>query len=76
MIDLPETRVIGFIHPFAISGVDHAGPLRVKESRRGRIHITKAYVALFVCFNTKAIHLELVTDLTTEAFLAALRRFT
>lgn len=77
MGDLPKSRVTGFLRPFAISGVDYAGPLRVRESRRrGRVHISKAYVALFVCFSTKAVHLELVTDLTTEAFMAALRRFT
>lgn len=76
MGDLPKARITGFIRPFAISGVDYAGPLRVRESRRrGRVHISKAYVALFVCFNSKAVHLELVTDLT-EAFMAALRRFT
>lgn len=57
--------------------MDYAGPLRVRESRRrGRAHISKAYIALFVCFSTKAVHLELVMDLTTEAFMAALRRFT
>jgi secreted Zn-dependent insulinase-like peptidase len=35
----------------------------------------KGYIAIFVCFATKAIHIEVVTSLTTEAFLAALRRF-
>jgi hypothetical protein len=29
----------------------------------------------FVCFATRAVHIEVVTSLTTEAFLAALRRF-
>lgn len=30
---------------------------------------------MFVCFSTKAVHLELVGDLSTAAFLAALKRF-
>jgi hypothetical protein len=37
--------------------------------------VTKGYIAIFVCFATKAVHIELVTSLTTEAFIAALRRF-
>jgi len=37
--------------------------------------ITKGYIAIFVCFVTMAVHTEVVTSLTTEAFLAALRRF-
>ncbi|GFX57455.1 integrase catalytic domain-containing protein [Trichonephila clavipes] len=35
---------------------------------------SKVYVVIFVCLATKAIHLEAVTDLTTEVFIAALKR--
>ena len=37
--------------------------------------IIKTYICLFVCLTVKAVHWELVSDLTTEAFIAALRRF-
>ncbi|XP_077265256.1 uncharacterized protein LOC143899131 [Temnothorax americanus] len=64
------------MRPFTTAGVDYAGPLQVRESRRReRIHISKAWIAVFTCFATKAVHIELVTELTTESFLAALRRF-
>ncbi|XP_070854152.1 uncharacterized protein [Drosophila suzukii] len=36
---------------------------------------TKGYICLFVCLVTSAIHLELATDLSTDTFLACLRRF-
>jgi len=76
MADLSESSVNTFSKPFEISGVDYAGPLQVRESRRrGRIRTSKGYIAVLTCFATKAVHLELVSDLTTETFLAALRRF-
>lgn len=77
MGDLPKERVTMVSRPFTTIGVDYAGPFQIRENRRrGRIHLNKGYVAVFVCFNTRAVHLEIVTSLTTEAFLAALSRFT
>lgn len=77
MGDLPKARVQRYARPFSVTGIYYAGPIQLRESkRRGRIFITKVYVAVFICFSIKAVHLELVTDLTTESFLAALRRFT
>nr|CAI5860260.1 unnamed protein product [Callosobruchus analis] len=62
-------------YPFSVVGVDYAGPLLMK-SRGGRgAKISKCYVALFVCFLSKAVHLELVTDLSKDCFISALRRF-
>ncbi|KAJ0176241.1 hypothetical protein K1T71_008415 [Dendrolimus kikuchii] len=45
-------------------------------SRQGRgCRLLKVYICIFVCFTTKAIHLELVGDLTSKCYLLALRRF-
>ncbi|XP_066145919.1 uncharacterized protein [Euwallacea fornicatus] len=73
MGDLPENRLTPN-RPFDIVDVDHAD-LFLLKSRAGRgAKIAKSYVCLFVSFLTKAVHLELVTDLTKEAFILALRR--
>lgn len=47
----------------------------VKESRKRNSSLPKSYVAIFICMSSKAIHLELTFDLSTEAFLNALKRF-
>ncbi|XP_063914810.1 uncharacterized protein LOC135131161 [Zophobas morio] len=62
--------------PFHVSGVDYAGPFLIKEGQTRNAKEVKAYIALFICFSTKPVHLELVGDLTSEGFLAALKRFT
>ncbi|KAL4099118.1 hypothetical protein QTP88_023596 [Uroleucon formosanum] len=74
MGDLPKER----IQPgraFATTGMDFAGPVKIKVSTRRNAQTLKAYICVFVCFATKAVHIELVSDLSTDAFLAALRRF-
>ncbi|XP_038117006.1 uncharacterized protein LOC119769172 [Culex quinquefasciatus] len=70
---LPAQRIIPS-RPFSVVGVDYAGPLYLKPIHK-RAAPAKAYICLFVCFATKAVHIELVGDLSTPAFLAALRRF-
>lgn len=75
MADLPESRVTAH-WPFYNVGMDYGGPFVVKESRRRGARTHKAYLALFICMAAKAVHLEIVTDLSTESFLAALDRFT
>ena len=56
-------------------GVDYAGPIHVKSGPVRKPVYRKAYVAVFVCFVTKAVHLEAVSDLTTASFIGTLRRF-
>ncbi|XP_061710770.1 uncharacterized protein LOC133520395 [Cydia pomonella] len=74
MGNLPASRLIPGM-PFKTVGVDYAGPL-TSASRQGRgCRLVKVYIAIFVCFTTKAVHLELVGDLTSDSYLSALRRF-
>lgn len=75
MGQLPNVRV-SEARPFIHSGVDYCGPFFIKEKRLRNQHKVKAYIAIFTCLATKAVHIELVSDLTTDAFIAALRRFT
>lgn len=74
MGQLPADRTIPK-RPFYVIGVDFAGPITTLINRgRGR-KTNKSYISLFVCFTTKAIHLEAVSDLSSASFIAALRRF-
>ncbi|XP_055858986.1 uncharacterized protein LOC129921264 [Episyrphus balteatus] len=75
MGNLPTLRVTQ-AQPFQTTGVDYAGPVQLKAWKGRCSKVTKAYIAIFVCFCTKAVHLELVSDYTTSAFLAAFKRFT
>ncbi|XP_073811778.1 uncharacterized protein [Musca autumnalis] len=73
MGNLPKDRVTGS-RPFQIVGVDFAGPIPTYLRIRGKSPY-KSYIAVFVCFTTKAVHLEAVSDLSSDAFIAALKRF-
>ena len=56
-------------------GIDYAGPVYVKHGFVRKPTVIKAYVCVFVSLSVKAVHLELVSDLSTDAFIASLRRF-
>lgn len=74
MANLPEART----NPapcFQKTGLDYAGPMDVKVHTLRRAQVVKAYLCLFVCFTTKAVHIEIATDLSTDTFVAALTRF-
>ncbi|XP_049886269.1 uncharacterized protein LOC126380933 isoform X1 [Pectinophora gossypiella] len=71
---LPEDRVTQN-YPFQVSGMDFAGPLLISSKKGRGNRISKCYLCLFICFCTKAIHLEIVSDLSTNAFISCLRRF-
>lgn len=74
MADLPAARVTP--QPvFSQVTTDFAGPFLVKSSTLRNAKLIKAYFCIFVCLATKAVHLEPVSALTTEAFFAALQRF-
>ncbi|XP_026325441.1 uncharacterized protein LOC113234351, partial [Hyposmocoma kahamanoa] len=73
MADLPEQRV-NPSRPFTHTGVDFTGQVDVKANKGRGIKTMKAYIAVFICLCTKAVHLELVSDLTAAAFIAALKR--
>jgi len=69
MSDLPEMRVNTVKYVFQNCGVDYAGPFLYKEGRRKNAKTIKCYIALFIFSATKAVHIELAADLSTEAFL-------
>ena len=67
---LPKIRMQQTV-PSSVTGVDYTGPLYVR-SNNGEI---KNYICLFTCATTRALHLEVVADLTERSFLQAFRRF-
>lgn len=71
MADLPEYRLEpapAFYH----CGIVCAGPIQLKQSRNTTV---KGYIAVFICMVYKAVHLELVSGLDANSFIAALTRF-
>ncbi|XP_011155498.1 uncharacterized protein LOC105192905 [Solenopsis invicta] len=74
MGSLPAVRVT-VSKPFSHCGVDYASPVTIREGKRRNSKTNKAYIAIFVCFATRGVHIEVVSDLTSEAFIAAFKKF-
>lgn len=73
MASLPTSRTTP-VRPFSKIGVDYAGPVQLRSALGRLPKLTKCWIAVFTCLVTRAIHLELVSSASTEAFIAALRR--
>lgn len=74
MSSLPKERLHAE-YPFSNVAVDYAGPIMLADRKGRGCKLIKAYICVFVCLAVKAVHAELVTELSTEAFIAALNRF-
>ncbi|XP_062708422.1 uncharacterized protein LOC134288244 [Aedes albopictus] len=68
---LPKARLSPYTRPFSYVGLDYFGPIQVKIGRS----LVKRWVALFTCLTIRAVHLEVVHSLSTEACKMAIRRF-
>lgn len=75
MAPLVTPRVTGGERPFTVSSIDYAGPFELKRWHERCNTTVKGYVCVFICMATRAIHLEMILDLTTESFIDAYQRF-
>ncbi|XP_025266782.1 uncharacterized protein LOC112638782 [Camponotus floridanus] len=75
MGDLPQARISTPARAFSHAGVDYAGPIVTRASSGRGITARKGYIVLFICLASRAVHLELASNYSTEAFLDAFSRF-
>lgn len=70
MAELPKERLEASA-PFTYSGMDCFGPFIVKKARKEY----KRYGLIFTCIYSRAVHIEMLEDLSTDCFINALRCF-
>ena len=66
-VPLPKARIQD-VHPFSVTGLDFTGALYVHN--RGE----EVKVYIYACATSRAVHLEVVADLSVETFLLAFHR--
>lgn len=74
MGDLPACRVNdskAFFH----TATDFAGPIAIVPYRKRGVRSIKSYLCIYVCLVTRGVHVEITTDLTTNSFISAFKRF-
>lgn len=74
MGQLPSTRT-ELEYPFLHCSVDYAGPVLIADRKGRGCKLIKSFLAIFVCNAIKACHIELVTALSSEDYIATLNRF-
>ena len=65
MADLPKERLSPYQPPFTYTGLDFFGPFYLKRSDS----TVKVYGCIFVCFNSRVVHIEDVSLLETDTFM-------
>jgi len=71
----PKEQVVEAL-PFENTGLDYFGPLYIKRYPDSNKPVyNKVWVCLFTCVVVRAIHLELVENISANEFLLSLRRF-
>ncbi|GBM28328.1 hypothetical protein AVEN_229512-1 [Araneus ventricosus] len=68
---LPKDRVVA-CPPFTTVGIDFTGAITVKTTGGA---LQKVYIVLFICAMTRAVHLEVVSNMSVTSFIMSLRRF-
>lgn len=74
MAGLPADR-IRKNRAFLISGLDYCGPIELVERYESRSNKRRCWIAIFVCMVTRAIHIDIVCDLSSAEFIACFERF-
>ena len=71
VVDMPKHHM-NLVRPFNHVGVDYTGHLWVKDEISGGT--VKMFVLVFTCLNIRAVHFELLPDMSTRNFVLAFQR--